>query len=320
MNQQTQTLFIGIDVSKQHLDVSSQTGERWQFANTDAGIEQLVATLSPLSPSLIVLEATGGLEMKCAGCLGMAELPVAIVNPRQVRDFAKALGRLAKTDQIDAQVLARFGEAVRPPVRALPDEQQQALQQLFNRRHQLVTMLTMEKNRLSNTHDKAVKKQLKDHIDWLEKALKQTDEGLKQLVKSSELWQAKQDLLSSFKGIGDVSSLMLLALLPELGSLNRKQIAALVGLAPFNRDSGCQRGQRHIWGGRALVRSVLYMVALSAVRYNVVIKEFYERLCQQGKPKKVALTACMRKILTILNAMVSKGEKWKADYVPTTTQ
>lgn len=311
----TQEIFIGIDVSKKQLDVYASSSFSSQFGNDDQGIDALVIQISELSPALIVLEATGGLERHCAAALASKGLPVSIVNPRQVRDFAKAVGCLAKTDKLDAKILALFAERVRPGVRPLPTEEQRALQERLSRRRQLVDMLTMEKNRLSSSLSPETRKNIKAHIKWIELQLKDMESGLKQAVKSSPVWQAKADLLMSFKGVGDVTMFTLIACLPELGQLDRKKITALVGLAPFNRDSGTQRGKRHIWGGRAAIRNVLYMAALSAKRYNPAIKEFYERLIANGKVKKVALTACMRKILITLNAMVRDGVQWKAPSV-----
>lgn len=304
-------VFIGIDVSQAHLDVAGRpSGERWRFDNTLEGIAQVVDQLLPLAPRLIVLEATGGWELSVTASLAAAGLPVAIVNPRQVRDFAKSLGRLAKTDQIDALILARFAEAVRPEVRPLPDAQTQELQAVLVRRRQLIEMLVAEKNRLALTHA-SMRPRLNQHIAWLEAELEELDQQLHDRLQASPVWREKEDLLRSVKGVGAVTATTLLAELPELGQLNRKQIAALVGVAPFNCDSGQRQGQRAIWGGRATVRTCLYMAALSAVQHNVVIKPFYQRLIAAGKKRKVALVACMRKLLTILNAMLRSGKKWQ---------
>jgi transposase len=307
----TAPMFIGIDVSKAHLDLAVRpSGDRWQVDNTAEGIAELVTQLSSRSPTLIVMEATGGWETQVAASLATAGLAVAVVNPRQVRDFAKSLGRLAKTDKIDALILARFAEAVRPEVRALPDAQTQQLQAVLVRRRQLIEMLVAEKNRLALTHP-SMGPRLEEHIAWLEAELEELDQHLHDQLHASPLWREKEDLLRSVKGVGPVTATTLLAELPELGQLNRKQIAALVGVAPYNCDSGQMHGKRAIWGGRATVRTCLYMAALSASQHNVIIKAFYERLIQAGKKKKVALVACMRKLITILNAMVRSGKKWQ---------
>lgn len=305
-------IFIGIDVSKSLLDIQIHEGEAFQVTNNDEGFDELLQRIASLASALIVMEATGGLEQRCAAVLASNQFAVAVVNPRQVRDFAKAMGFLAKTDRLDAKVLALFAARIRPDVRPLKEEQQQALSDWLSRRRQLVDMLTMEKNRLSSAVSLDMIKHIKEHIQWLEKQLKSVDQGLKSAIKASPVWQAKADLLLSFKGVGDVTTLALIAGLPELGLLNRKEIAALVGLAPFNRDSGKQSGKRHIWGGRAAIRSTLYMAALSARRYNPAIKIFYDRLIANGKPAKVALTACMRKILITLNAMVRDNKTFNA--------
>ena len=311
-------VFIGIDVSKATLDIYARPGgQRWQVNNAAHGRQEWVAAVQALQPTLIVLEATGGLELPVATELSAAGVAVAIVNPRQVRDFAKALGRLAKTDGIDSEVLALFGDKLRPEARPLKDEQQRALSALLSRRRQLVEMCSAEKNRLSTATDSSVCKDLKVHIRWLEKRLNDVDNDLDRMIRRSPVWKAKEDLLRGFKGVGPTVARTLTAELPELGTLNRKQIAALAGLAPFSRDSGTRRGHRCIFGGRAAVRSALYMGALSAIRYNPVIRARYERLIQAGKPPKVALTACMRKMLTILNAMLREGSPWQADFAHT---
>ncbi len=317
------SVFIGIDVSKAHLDIAVRpSGERKQVANDSEGIAELVAWVGSLKPTLIVLEATGGLETAVTAALAAAGLPVAVINPRQARDFAKSIGKLAKTDKIDAEMLARFAEAIRPEVRVLPDEQTLQLQAVLVRRRQLIDMLVAEKNRLPLTHA-TVKPRVKEHIAWLEAELEQIDQQLHDLLQASPLWREKEDLLRSFKGVGPVTATTLLADLPELGYLNRKKIAALVGVAPFNCDSGKLRGKRAIWGGRACVRNVLYMAALSASRHNPVIQPFYDRLIKQGKLHKVAIVACMRKMLTILNAILRSGipfqPKLAASKSPATT-
>ena len=305
------SVFVGIDVSKARLDIAVRpTGAQWSEDNTLEGIHQLVEKLKSLQPSLIVMEATGGLEMAAAGALGAAELAVAIINPRQVRDFAKSLGRLAKTDKIDARIIAHFGDAIRPEARKLPSEEAQAMQAVLTRRRQLIEMLVAEKNRVYLTHPN-LRPRLKEHILWLEAALEQLDKELRDAIQASPLWREQDNLLQSVPGIGPVTATTLIAELPELGQLDRKKIAALVGVAPFNRDSGQMRGHRAIWGGRACVRNALYMAALAAKRYNPVIQTFYERLIQAGKRPKVALVACMRKLLTILNSMVRSGKSWR---------
>lgn len=310
-----QKIFIGIDVSKASLDVHVlPTGESWQVSNDEAGAALLLDKLSAFAPELIIMEATGGLERLAASHLGAAGYPLVVINPRQARDFAKALGRLAKTDRVDAETLALFGERVRPPVRPLKDAEQQHLQDWLARRRQLVEIRAAELNRKLSAAE-GIRQDVETHIEWLNKRIDDVDKDLGELLKQSPVWQVREKLLRGFKGIGAVGSTTLIAALPELGTLNRKKIAALVGLAPFNRDSGMMRGKRRIWGGRAEVRTVLYMATLSAVRYNPVINVFYERLIAAGKAKKVALVACMRKILTILNAMVRDNKPWQPDYV-----
>ena len=306
--------WVGIDVAKATLDVHvrpSDTG--WTVTNDDAGIRTLVEQLRGVAPTQVVLEATGGYELAVVSALAAAALPIVIVNPRQVRDFAKATGRLAKTDRLDAAVLARFAEQVRPEARPLATAEQQELDALLTRRRQLIDMLTAEKNRLGQVFvrgGKQVRKSLKTHITFLERELRMTDTDLGALVRKSPVWRERDDLLQSAPGVGPVLSRTLLAALPELGRLDRKAIAALVGVAPMNRDSGFMRGKRMLFGGRAPVRTALYMGALTATRCNPVIRAFYQRLVAAGKPKKVALTACMRKLLIILNAMVRQGTRW----------
>jgi transposase len=310
-------IFVGIDVSKERLDVAMRpSGERYWVTNDKAGIEVLIQRLREIQPSLIVLEATGGFEHSVTRALTSAELPVVVVNPRQVRDFAKATGQLAKTDSIDAMVLARFAEAVRPAVRALPDEVTLELRALIARRRQITEMIVAERNRLSGA-SKSVRKRIDAHIRWLEAELERADKDLDQSIRQSPIWQENQDLLQSVPGIGPVISRTLIAQLPELGELNRKQIAALVGIAPLNRDSGTLRGRRTIWGARASVRAVLYMAALVASRRNAVIRTFYKRLRNTGKAPKVALVACMRKLLTILNSMIKHKTCWNENIVQT---
>ena len=306
------SVFVGIDVSKATLDVAVRpAGTAWSAANDSAGIDALVQRIAALSPTLVVLEATGRYEAPCAAALAAAGIPVAVVNPRQVRDFAKATGRLAKTDALDAAVLALFAERVRPEPRALPDAESEALAAILARRRQLTQMLVAEKNR-AHVAAPAVQKSLKKHVRWLERELAGVDDDLQAAIRESAVWRAKDDLLRGVPGVGRVLATTLLADLPELGQLNRREIAALVGVSPLNRDSGAFRGQRSIWGGRATVRTALYMGALAAVRSNPPIWAFYERLVGAGKQKKVALTACMRKLLVTCNAMVRDGAAWES--------
>ena len=303
--------FVGIDVSKAQLDVAVRpTGKRWVLPYDETGIEGLIPQIVDLEPALVLLEATGGLELPLVAALAAAALPVVVVNPRQVRDFAKATGTLAKTDTLDAGVLAHFADAVRPEVRPLKDAETQVLNSLTARRHQVMTMLVSEKNRLG-TAIGAVSPRIEAHIAWLEQELSDLDKGLRQTLRQSPVWREKDDLLRTVPGVGPQLSLTLLAHLPELGTLDRKQIAALVGVAPYNRDSGTRRGKRAVWGGRSRVRAVLYMGALVASRHNPAIRDFYQRLLAAGKPKKVALVASMRKLLVTLNAMLKHGYPWR---------
>ena len=301
--------FIGVDVAKAQLEVFiGSSGESFPLTNDEGGIDQLLKRLKPAD--CVILEATGGLEMPLASALAAAGIAVAIVNPRQVRDFARAIGRLAKTDRLDAELLARFGAAVRPQARPLATRQAQELEALITRRRQLVEMLTAEKNRRANAA-KVPHRSLDEHIRWLEKRLSGLDDELAALIQTTPMWRERDELLRSVPGVGKVLSSTLLAHLPELGALNRKQIAALVGVAPFNRDSGEQHGKRCVWGGRAQVRRVLYMAAVAAIRANPVIKDFYGRLRQRGLHPKAALTGCMRKLLVILNAMLRSKTYWR---------
>lgn len=310
-------LFVGIDVSKKELQVGLWPQDSgWSEVYDEQGVQRLVHRLQQRQPVLVVMEATGGLEQTVALALAAHKVPVAIVNPRQVRDFARALGKLAKTDQVDAQVLARFGSACELKPQDLPDEEHQKLEALLGRRRQLREMLTAEQNRLGACRSAVVKQQLKEHIQWLQKALEGVNTDIDGAIKSSSLWRAKEDLLRSVKGVGAITSSTLLAELPELGSLNRKQIAALVGVAPLCRDSGTFKGHRSIWGGRAMVRGVLYMATLVATRFNPTIEAFYRRLLARNKPKKVALVACMRKLLTILNSMLKHNNRWQESSSP----
>lgn len=313
----TKAVFVGIDVAQAELVTALRpSGEVWATAYTEAGMRELVERLQQLQPELIVLEATGGLEVPIAAALAAAGLAVAVVNPRQVRDFARATGKLAKTDPIDAGVLAHFAEAIHPEPRPLPDAATQQLTALLTRRRQVVEMLTAEKNRLPRTLP-VVRPRLQEHITWLEQELSALNNDLDQALRNSPVWREKEELLRSVPGVGPVAARTLLAELPELGTLNCKQIAALVGVAPLNQDSGKHRGQRRVWGGRAAVRGALYMATLVATRFNTIIRTFYQRLLAAGKPCKVALTACMRKLLVILNAMMAHKTLWHAEKVAT---
>jgi transposase len=303
-------VFVGIDVSKTQLDVALRPEGRFAVSNDETGFTQLIERLSRVAPVRVVLEATGGLEILLVGALAAAGLPVVVVNPRQVRDFAKATGKLAKTDALDAQTLAHFAEVIQPALRPLPDEQTQALAALVTRRRQLVEMLIAEKNRLRQA-PKPIRPSLQAHIAWLEQALQQADTDLAEAIRHSPVWRENEALLQSAPGVGPVLSTTLLATVPELGTLAHKQIAALVGVAPLNRDSGTLRGRRTVWGGRAQARAVLYMGAIVAARFNPVIRAFYQRLRAAGKAKKVALTACMHKLLVILNAMLKHRTPWR---------
>ena len=304
-------IYVGIDVAKAQVDVAVRpTGQRWVVSFDETGVGELVSQMEDLSPALVLLEASGGLELPLVAALAAAALPVVVVNPRQVRDFARATGTLAKTDALDAAVLAHFAEAVRPPVRPLRDAETQALNALAARRHQVMIMLVSEKNRLSSATI-AVRPRIEAHIAWLERELDDLDEGLRQTLRQSPVWRENEDLLRTVPGVGEQLSLTLLAYLPELGTLDRRKIAALVGVAPFNRDSGTLRGKRTVWGGRARIRAVLYMGALVASRHNPVIRDFYQRLLAAGKPKKLALIACMRKLLVILNSMLKHDLPWR---------
>jgi len=310
MTEREKEVFVGIDVSKDKLDVAVRpSGEILSFSNDEDGISLMVDFIKPLSPLLIVLEATGGLETASVGILAAKGLPVVVINPRQVRDFAKATGKLAKTDAIDAHVIARFGEAVRPEIRPLKDQETQKLDALITRRRQIVEMITAKKNRLGSATS-WTRKDIQNHIAWLEKCLMKADKDLNNLLRKSPVWREKNDILRSTPGVGPVLSMTLLSNLPELGTLNRKQIAALVGVAPLNRDSGLFRGKRKIWGGRASIRSVLYMSVTCAIRFNPLIKKFYQHLRNAGKVHKVAMTACMRKLLIILNTMIKNRTCW----------
>lgn len=304
--------FIGIDVAKRELDVAERpSGTQWSATNDGAGIAGLVERLRAAGPvALIVLEATGGYEMALVAALTAAQMPLAVVNPRQVRDFARAVGKLAKTDTIDAGVLAHFADAVRPEPRPVPDALTQELQGWLARRRQVLEMLLAEQQRLALS-PRAIRPQIQHHVEWLRSQLRDVDTALQGLIRNSPVWRESDNLLRTAPGVGPVLATTLLADLPELGRLNRRQIAALVGLAPLNWDSGQQRGTRHIWGGRAPVRTTLYMATLAAVRCNPAIRAFFERLSAAGKPRKVVLVACMRKLLTILNTMMQRRVGWQ---------
>src|SRR5438874_4279430 len=307
--------FVGIDVAKAQLDIALRpSGERWTVPNDASGVVTLVERLQPLHPTLIVLEATGGLERVATAALATASLPVVVVNPRQARDFARATGQLAKTDALDARALAHFADVIRPTPRPLPDAQTQELRALLGRRQQLIGMRTAEQNRLAGTSGR-LQTDIEAHITWLNERLATLDNDLESTLRASPLWRDNDDLLQSAPGIGPVCARTLLLALPELGTRTRQQIAALVGVAPLNCDSGTLRGRRTIWGGRAHVRTVLYMGTLVATRFNPQIKVFYQRLLAAGKLKKVALTACMHKLLTILNAMLKHRKAWQAPEV-----
>ena len=304
--------FIGIDVAKRRFDIHLHpSGESFTLDYDEESVVALIERLVALAPALIVLEATGGMEVRLAAALAAAGLPVAVVNPRQVRSFARAMGRLAKTDRLDAETIARFAAAVQPPVRPLPDEATRHLGALVARRRQLLEMLVAERNR-RHAAEPVMHARIEAHLRWLEEALAEIERDLDQAIRESAIWQAKAELLRSVPGIGPVSARTLLAQLPELGPLTRRQAAALVGVAPFNRDSGRMRGRRTIWAGRAALRACLHMAAVAAARgSNPVIAGFYKRLRLAGKPAKLALTACMRKLVVKLNAMLRSGTAWQ---------
>jgi transposase len=303
--------FVGIDIAKNTLDVRIEPqGESVQVANDERGVAEIVRRLAKVVPTLIVMEATGGLEVRLASELAAQGLPVAVINPRQARDFAKATGQLAKTDQVDAAVLAAFARAIRPAIRPLKDADTRALDDLVTRRRQLVDMRVQETLRLGSAASTPLQKNLKAHIAWLDKQITKLDDDLSKRLRSSELWKTKDDLLRGIPGVGAVTTLTLLAKCPELGALNRREIAKLTGIAPLANDSGKHRGKRSIWGGRADVRAVLYMAAVSAIRCNPVIRAFADRLTQAGKPPKIVIVACMRKLLTIMNAMLKNNTPW----------
>lgn len=305
-------IFAGIDVAKDRLDVHLRPlGDSFAVARDGEGLAALVDRLKQVAPALVVLEATGGFEVTVAAAIGAARLPLAVVNPRQIRDFARATGKLAKTDALDAAAIAHFAEAVRPEPRPLPDAQAQELGELVARRRQIIEMIVAERNRSRSLQSKRLKKRIEHHLAALQKELTAIESDLDHSIRGTPAWRENEDLLKSVPGIGDATAHTLLAELPELGTLGRKQITALVGVAPLNRDSGTRRGYRSIAGGRAPVRAALYMAALAASRWNPVIAAFYQHLRQLGKPPKVALTACMRKLLVILNAILRDRRPWQ---------
>lgn len=305
-------VFVGIDVAKDRLDIHVRpSGEAFAVARDGEGVAALAERLRAMAPALVVSEATGGFEQVVAGGLAAAGLPVVVVNPRQIRDFARAMGKLAKTDRIDAEMIALFAERVRPELRPLPDEQARLLGELVARRRQVIEMIVAEGNRARQLESRRLKKRIERHRRTLQDELSEIEAELDDTIRGTPIWRDKEDLLKSVPGIGDASARTLIAELPELGTLDRRKIAALVGVAPFNRDSGTMRGKRTVWGGRAAVRATLYMATLAACRFNPVIAAFYRRLLAAGKPKKLALTACMRKLLTILNAMLRDQRPWQ---------
>jgi transposase len=306
---ETPEVYVGIDVAQDHLDIATTTDQVWSVKYHPRALAALARRLLKLSPARIIVESTGKLEQELVITLAEAKLPVVVINPRQVRDFAKATGVLAKTDRIDAQVLARFGEAVKPEVRPLPDEQARDLMALVARRRQLHQMLRAEKHRLLRAA-RPLKKSLERHIVYLEKQLDKLDDELQDALRQSPLWQTQFDLLQSVPGIGPTTAATMIAELPELGRLSRHEIAALVGVAPFNRDSGKWKGKRRTWGGRAPVRSALYMATLVATQHNACIRTYYLQLVARGKAKKTALVACMRKLIVILNSMLKSLQPW----------
>lgn len=311
MNETIVEKFVGIDVSKSTLDVYIEPAvQTLHVAYDEAGVSQLVVRLKEVNPTLIVIEATGGLEVRIATELASLGLPVAVINPRQARDFAKATGQLAKTDQVDAAVLAAFAKVIRPQARPLKDADTRALDDLVSRRRQLIDIRVQETLRLGTAASKPLQKSLKQHIVWLDKRIAEVDNGLTKRLRESDVWRTKDDMLRSIPGVGNVTTRTMLGKCPELGTLNRRQIAALAGVAPLANDSGKHRGKRFTWGGRADVRAVLYMAAVSAIRCNDTIKAFAERLKKAGKPPKVVIVACMRKLLTIMNTMLKNNTPW----------
>lgn len=311
MEQPSSACFVGIDVAKAQLDIHLRpSGEAFSTPRDSTALEVLVERLKPLAPSLIVLEASGGFEIMVAAALSTAGLPVAVVNPRQIRDFARATGRLAKTDALDAAVIALFAERIRPPLRALPDAAARELAELLGRRRQIVDMMSAERNRLQQVQSKPLMRRLAAHLAWLEKELGGVERDLDAAIRASPLWHERVELMLEVPGVGPAVSRTLLVQLPELGQLSRRQIGALAGLAPINRDSGSKRGTRGIRGGRSELRAALFMASWVGVRHNPVLKRFFDRLRAAGKPRMVAMVACMRKLLTILNAMIRDNKPW----------
>lgn len=308
-------VYVGVDVSKENLDIAITGSEKqWHFSNDQAGIKKAVDMLKGMMPALVVFEATGGLELSLWYALSEADIKTAPVNPRQIRDFARAGGRLAKTDTIDARVIAQFGQKMQP--RCLPFPDTQELKEIISRRTQLIGMITAEKNRLKAARRTRIQDDIRAHIEWLKSRLDDVDKDLRETIKAKPEWREKLELLESTPGVGAVTAAALVAEFQELGRLNRHQVAALAGVAPLNRDSGLLRGKRTVWGGRARVRSLLYMATLVATRFNPAIRAFYQRLCAAGKSKKLALTACMRKLLTMLNSMLKHKIPWRHTYSP----
>lgn len=307
-------IFVGIDVSKATLDVALwQPEQAWQVRNDIEGVAKLLQRLQELRPNLVVIEATGGYEKLIVAELVLAKVPVSVVNPKRVRDFARSVGQLAKTDKIDARILAQFAQAVHPAPRPLRTEEEERLSALISRRRQIIDMLTAERNRLVTAH-LATRKRMEKHIEWLQQELAEIEADIDQFIQDTPLWKQKDELLRSVPGVGEVTAYTLLADLPELGTLDRQGIAALVGVAPLNKDSGIKRGKRRVFGGRETVRNVLYMAALSAARFNPSIKTFYDRLIKAGKEKKVAIVACMRKLLVILNSILRHQRPWQPNF------
>jgi transposase len=306
-------VYVGIDVAKAHLDIHVRpAGEAFTVARDGEGVASLVDRLKALSPALIVLEATGGFEAIVAATLGGAGLPLAVINPRQIRDFARSMGQLAKTDALDAKVIALFAERVRPEPRPLADEQTRALSELVARRRQLVEMMTAERNRRPHLSSKRLLKALDRHLAMLQKDLSEIEREIDTTIRGMPIWREREELMASVPGVGPTLARTILADVPEIGTLDRKRIAALIGVAPLNWDSGTYRGRRTTWGGRSKVRAVLYMAALVASRHNPTLKSFYQRLVQAGKAKKLALVAVMRKLITILNAIVRDQTPWQS--------
>jgi transposase len=311
MSNSVEEKWVGVDVSKAYLDIAiGAEGEFWRAGNDVEGIAQTAARVAEMNPQCVVVESTGGLERPIVSRLWLEGVPVALVNPQRVREFAKSAGLLAKTDKLDAHLLARFGQAVRPSPTNLPSEEEQRLSALVARRRQLIDIRTAETNRLGSAHAETLPG-IEEHLDWLEQRITELEQQIDQVIQNYPDFKLKKDLLRSVPGIGPVASAILIADLPELGQYDRKVVAALVGVAPFNHDSGFRRGKRRVKGGRSSVRTVLYMATISATRYNPVIKSFYERLLKAGKLKKVAIVACMRKLLTILNAMLRDKKPWQ---------